>query len=95
MKILFVSLFTAAAALAATACTDKIEQAFDCHQICGRYDECVDESYDVDACVDRCEGHADDDEAYARKANACEACLDDRSCAQSFPCVDECIGIVP
>jgi hypothetical protein len=77
-----------------TGC-DDIDQAFDCAQICQRYEDCIDQDYDVDACTDRCEDNADESDDFADQADACENCLDDRSCAGSFPCIDECVGVVP
>jgi hypothetical protein len=78
------------------ACTDDIDEQFDCIAICDRYAECADEDYDVDDCADRCETNADQDEAFGDKADACEACIDDRSCVEAaFPCASECVGIVP
>jgi hypothetical protein len=78
------------------ACTDDIDEQFDCIAICDKYAECVDEEYDVDDCADQCETTADGDEDFANRADSCEACIDDRSCAESvFPCTSECAGIVP
>lgn len=75
---------------------DEAESAFDCHQVCSRYQTCVDDDYDVSACRDRCRTNADNDESYKDKADACEACIDDKSCAGGvFSCATECIGIVP
>jgi hypothetical protein len=74
---------------------DDLDQAVDCAKICNRYQECFDSDYDVNGCVDRCEDNADDDEAFADAADACESCIDDRACAESFPCAGECIAIVP
>jgi hypothetical protein len=73
----------------------EVEEHIDCFQICDRYEECWDEGYDVSACTDECETNADTEDGYEEKASACEDCLDGRSCAGSFPCADECIGIVP
>ncbi len=94
-KIKWMCLTTLCGALLA-ACTEDIDEQFDCLAICDRYAECVDDSYDVDECADRCETNADEDEDFGNKADACEACIDDRSCVEAaFPCSDECVGIVP
>jgi hypothetical protein len=74
---------------------DEADKTFDCASICQRYDDCIDGDYDVSACTDRCKDMADQSDAFADKADACESCIDDRSCAESFPCVDECVGVVP
>jgi hypothetical protein len=81
--------------LSLAACGEA-DELFDCTQICNRYDECVDEDSDVTACVDQCEDNADGEngEAFADQADECETCLDDRSCAESFPCTDECAGVI-
>jgi hypothetical protein len=97
MKQLSAAILFALAALtpfALSAC-DDIDQAFDCAQICQRYDDCVDSDYDVDGCTDRCETNADESDDFADQADACESCLDDRTCSGIFPCIDECIGVVP
>jgi hypothetical protein len=68
----------------------------DCHAICSRYQGCFDDSYDVDACVDRCEKASADDHEYAAKANDCDACMEKRDCvASAFNCNDECSDVVP
>ena len=94
-KLGFVSVFTFVIASAATApgCS-SVENAYNCDQICDRYQDCFDANYDADACQARCEDRADD-AAFADKAEDCQACIDDRSCTGSFACVDECVGIVP
>jgi hypothetical protein len=71
-----------------------VENAYNCDQICDKYKDCFDASYDAEACQNRCEANADDDN-FADKASSCQSCSDDRSCSGSFACVDECVGIVP
>lgn len=74
----------------------QVENAYDCNHICSRYSQCFDASYNVDDCETRCRSHANDDSAYADKADACQSCEDDKSCAgATFSCADECVGIVP
>ena len=79
---------------AGTGC-NAIDAAFDCNAICSRYHDCFDSNYDVSACADRCRDNADADQDFGDKASACEACIDDRSCTESFGCVGECNGVVP
>jgi hypothetical protein len=75
---------------------DEIEQEIDCHSICDRYSECFDADYDVSACQDRCEDNVDQDPSYMDKVDACDNCIDDRSCTNAtFACITECAGIVP
>jgi hypothetical protein len=74
---------------------DSVDEAFDCNKICQRYADCIDDEYDVDDCTSRCRDNADNDESFSDKADACESCIDDRSCAESFPCIGECAGVVP
>jgi hypothetical protein len=80
--------------LAVTGC-DKIEHQYDCHSICQKYADCADSSYDVDSCTDSCSDEADSNEDFADRADSCQACVDDRACSETFPCIDDCIGIVP
>lgn len=77
-----------------TAC-DEADEAVDCAMICERYSDCFDAEYDTEACRGRCEENADTVADFDDKADACENCLDDRSCTGSFACADECLGIVP
>lgn len=75
---------------------DDVDQAFDCQSVCSRYQSCFDEDYDVSACRSRCRSSADADRDFERKADACETCIDDRSCGGAvFNCATECAGIVP
>lgn len=76
-------------------CTDAIERAYDCHVVCQTYADCVDSTYDVGACTDRCEHHAADDQDFARQADSCQQCVDDRACSENWPCIDNCVGLVP
>jgi len=74
---------------------DKADQAYDCHAICQKWADCADSNYDVSSCADNCRDKAANDDAYADKADDCQACIDDRACSETFPCIDECAGIVP
>jgi hypothetical protein len=80
--------------LALSSCS-AIDNAFDCDAICTRYHDCFDTGYDVGACATRCRKASTDPE-YLRKANTCDACIDDRSCAAgTFSCGVTCSSIVP
>lgn len=70
----------------------EIDMAVDCADVCNRYRDCFDASYDTDACRARCHDMVDHD---PNAANACDACLDGESCVSSFTCADECQGILP
>ncbi len=71
---------------------DRIDQAVDCNNICSRYRDCFSQSYDVNACKDRCEMMIDSN---PRGADLCVTCLDNRSCLESvFPCSSECAPII-
>jgi hypothetical protein len=82
-------------ALASVSGCSDIEEAIDCADICNRYADCYDIDYDTGACASRCRANADDDRDFADAANACETCLDDRSCTGSFVYTEECRGVVP
>lgn len=76
--------------------TDPLTNAITCQDVCERYEDCLDEDYDVSSCRSRCEDAATDDEAWEDRLESCEACLDDRSCASAaVDCASECSGIVP
>jgi hypothetical protein len=75
---------------------DHIENAIDCHGICQRYSDCYDKSYDVDSCETKCKDNANSDKDYMSKADDCNNCLGDKSCASAtFNCATQCVGIVP
>jgi hypothetical protein len=82
------------AAASFTACGEA-DEAIDCAKICNKYAECVEEDYDETACIERCETKADEDENFAEATDDCESCIDERSCGESWVCIDECIAIVP
>lgn len=91
------SLFAAAAlSLFALSCTDEIDRVTDCQDICARYADCFDSSYDVDGCRNDCRDNAESDADFDQHVDNCENCLDDRSCSSAtFSCAAECSGIVP
>jgi hypothetical protein len=81
--------------LATTSC-DDIDEAFDCQQVCSRYQDCFDASYDVGRCRDNCRARAANDTSVKAAADSCEACIDDMSCSgATFNCAASCASIVP
>ncbi len=94
-NILFVLSLATGFAVGAAGC-DEADKLFDCQSVCSRYQSCFNSSYDVGACRNRCKDAADADKDFERKADACEACIDDRSCSSAtFNCASQCVGIVP
>lgn len=78
------------AALAPAGCGD-VDAAFDCQAVCSRYAECFDKDYNVGACRDRCRVEAKNNPDIKNKADQCEACIDDMSCASAtFSCATTC-----
>jgi hypothetical protein len=89
-------LFAAISVFAGLAGCNPIDAAIDCHAICARYQSCFDTSYDVPACESKCRSNSTTDTDYRHKADQCNACIDDRSCASStFNCASECSTVVP
>lgn len=86
-----------AGAFAASGCfaTNAIDNALDCDDICDRYADCFDPTYDVGSCKSRCESDANDNEQFADRVELCTDCLDATSCTEAFTCASECSGIVP
>ena len=74
---------------------EQFDEATDCSSICERYQECFDESYDVDECQDNCEARADDPD-HRGQEDRCQECIEEASCTGAvFNCTDDCLGIVP
>ena len=93
---LFAFLFLGAFALGSSVSCDSVDAAFDCSAVCGRYRDCYDASYDVDACESRCRTSSANDPNVRNDANACEACIGDMSClSATFNCAGSCGAIVP
>jgi len=77
-------------------CANEIDRVTDCQDICARYSDCFDASYDVSSCRTRCADNARATESFDQKVDQCENCLDDRSCSSAvFACTTECATIVP
>lgn len=78
------------------AVVQKIDTVIDCQGICDRYRSCFDDQYDVSACASRCRKTASEDPDFRRKADVCNACINQRSCvAATFACGAECLSVVP
>ena len=99
-RISVIGAFGLSAALLAFGCGDddpieELEQVVDCFEICDRYEDCVEE-IDVSACTDACEDMIEVSSDVRRRADDCEDCLDDRSCAEieAAACWDDC-PVVP
>jgi len=74
---------------------DEVQNTWNCSDLCNRYQDCFDTAYDTGACTDRCEDLADANQNIDERANNCQNCLNDNSCAgAAFNCPD-CAGIVP
>jgi hypothetical protein len=81
--------------VAVTSCGET-DRFFDCQSVCSRYKTCFDSNYDVGACRSRCRDKAEADSAFQQKADACESCIDDKSCTEAtFKCGTQCAGVVP
>jgi hypothetical protein len=75
---------------------DEVTSTVKCADVCGRYKDCFDSDFDVDGCTDRCEDDADASENREQRLEACDSCIDDKSCTDAtFNCASQCAGIVP
>lgn len=75
---------------------DTVETAFDCDQVCTRYRDCYDSSYNVDNCRSSCRTRAANDSTVQQAADTCDACIGDKSClSATFQCGSSCSNIVP
>lgn len=86
---------------AAAACSDTVDPVtnhFDCNDICESWKSCSkDDGYDVDACRDRCEKDASDNDNKQTKLDNCHKCLDDNdNClSEATMCATSCSAFVP
>jgi hypothetical protein len=72
----------------------EIDEEVDCANICDRYRDCYNASYDTAACRNRCQGVVDGGDS--ARADMCDACLDSSTCiGAAFGCATECQGILP
>jgi hypothetical protein len=100
-RFLALCLVVSSSGLAAAGCSgddpvDAVQNRVTCKDVCQRYAECFDGSYNVDACTERCTDDATADDEKDAKLDACDACMDDKSCLSSvFNCADDCTPFVP
>ena|SRR5689334_24390137 len=88
-------LLSFASAVTSMGC-DSADRIYDCASICDAYRDCLDASYDVGACTSKCRDNASSSQSFADRADDCQKCIDDRSCAGAvFSCATDCAGIVP
>jgi hypothetical protein len=81
---------------AGTVSCDAVDEAFDCQDVCSRYHDCYDSSYDVGKCRDSCRARAANDPSVKQAADTCESCIGDKSCiSATFDCGASCSNIVP
>lgn len=99
MRSLILSLTIAAGLVAGIASSNvgcsAADAAYDCHQVCSRYHECIDKNSDEGDCASKCRDKAADDKSYRQKADDCESCINDKSCAGAALGCPVCIGIIP
>jgi hypothetical protein len=89
-------LFVGAFAFGSSISCDSVAAAFDCSAVCGRYRDCYDSSYDVNACESRCRTNAANDPNVQNDAATCDSCIGDMSClSATFNCAGSCGSIVP
>ena len=98
MKTFLVSLAVASAAFALSAgcnTVDEADNAVDCNDVCTHYKDCFDKSFDSDTCAKRCRDQSNEVKDVQRRVNACDVCLDSKSCAESSQCATDCAGLTP
>ena len=96
MRTALASLGVLAGTVVGAGCVDEIDRITDCQDICGRYADCFDSTYDVGKCRNNCDDRASGSATFDQTVDTCENCLDDRSCASAtFSCTTECATIVP
>ena len=89
-------LFAGFVAVAAWAGCGAVQNAVDCNGICNRYKTCFDANYDVGKCESNCRDNANSNKDYMNNVEACNSCIDDKSCASAtFNCAGPCTTVVP
>lgn len=68
---------------------NELDRTFDCGEICAKYNHCATE-IDVQECTDHCEDEAEAHSNIEEAADACEDCLDNRSCDEVASCIPAC-----
>jgi hypothetical protein len=94
LRLTFVLCFASSFAAGFVGC-DKADAIFDCQSVCSRYRDCFNSSYDVSKCRNDCRASSEQDSNFRQKADSCEKCINDKSCAGTFACAAECVGVVP
>jgi hypothetical protein len=51
---------------------DATQNAWNCSDLCNRYQDCFDAAYDVSACSSRCQNLANNNQIADERANACQ-----------------------
>jgi len=88
--MLFAALSLPLAGLALFPGCGEAEKIIDCQQICQNKKDCVNSDYDVTACRQDCEHRSDTSESFRSDAHVCEACLDNKACAEQIKCFLDC-----
>jgi hypothetical protein len=90
-------IFVALAAVSACSGDDDSSGApITCASVCQRYAKCFDSNYDVGGCTTRCTEDATAKQEKQDQLDACNSCIDDKSCASSvFSCGTDCGHFVP
>ncbi len=93
LVVLLVGLAGLAGALGPAGChTDRQI----CTDLCNRYQQCVDPSYDVESCQARCTDHASEGTLFSHQVESCNACSEGRQCSVAFAnCLTACSGVLP
>jgi hypothetical protein len=93
------SVLALSATFAVVGCGDDPEEVVNritCDDVCQRYSDCFDSSYDVDGCTDRCTNDTTASEEKEERLELCHECIDDESCTGAvFDCATECSPFVP
>jgi len=74
---------------------DETQNAFNCSDLCNRYRDCFDHNYNTSACSSRCQDLANNSQNFDERANSCQNCMNDNSCAAATFNCPVCAGIVP
>jgi hypothetical protein len=81
---------------AGCSAADPITNKFTCHDVCQRYADCFNSSYDVTGCADKCESDASDSSDKQNKLDDCHDCIGDKSCVSDIAnCSSSCGTFVP
>lgn len=102
MRKLTVSVLAGGLAMMALGCdggaVDRIDNRWDCKQVCDRFAECFtdEDDYDIEGCKDECTDNANEDNDFESKLDSCQECLegDDECAEETVECANECTGVV-